>query len=541
MSPKVVVIGVDGATPQLMKQWMDAGQLPTFQMLRSQGVWGKLRSTIPPFSAPAWSSIVTGCNPGKHGIYGFETLTDVNPHLISSRNRKVPAFWNYLTSINHTSIIVNVPGSYPPERIKGNMVTGLLTPSPDSRFTFPSSLKHRLNKQDLGEYPLESIWLEDFSRSRLAKTNPMKLVSILINQLESRAQVTTSLMRETEWDFTMVVFRATDTAQHFLFDQLEYVRMVYQKVDELIKQLIDSNPDATFFIVSDHGFERINKILHPDNVLFKAGYLKPTHIPTHRLSQLWWTIYTKVGRYLLKLIPANFIKHSQTIKKMLFSSAAKDNIFDFSETRAFSTAEGRGIQINQKKRYNEGIVDDNEYEPLRDDIIKLFHSLQDPETKKHFVHHVYRGADIYGSDAVDSLDLVLDLAPHYTASESLRFPEKNVRRSIKNKKLFPVLFDTDTSGRSGDHAQHGIFFGYGANIKSNIVIDGLSVFDVLPTVFASLGFSPPAFIDGKTKNQIFKTTPNLKDKEWMSSKSNQLLTTAEKEKIKSLHKNLFSQ
>lgn len=537
---KVVVIGVDGATPQLLEKWMDAGKLPTFKKLRDEGVWGRLKSTIPPFSAPSWASIVTGCNPGKHGIYGFETLTDVNPHLITSKQRKVPAFWNYFSDMNMKNIIVNVPGSYPPEKIDGYMLTGLLTPSPDSRFSYPSDLKKRLTDNDLGEYPLESIWLEDFSRSRLAKTKPSKLVSILINQLESRGKVTTSLMKEIDWDFTMVVFRATDTAQHFLFDKLEHVLTVYQKVDELIDQLLQTAPDATFFIVSDHGFERIKKILHPDNVLYRSGYLKPTHIPSNNLAEISWKLFYKFGRLLLKTIPADFIKHSPFIKNMLFSSAAKNKMFDFTATKAFSTAEGRGIQINLKHRYKEGIVDETSYEMFRDELITLFTSLTDEDTRENFVEKVYRGTELYGKHAINPLDLVLSLKPHYTASESLRFPDKNVAYFIQNKQQFPVLFSTDSSGRSGDHGQHGIFFGYGPNIKKNEIVENMAVFDLLPQVFAAFGFYPPEKIDGRMNNDLFHSIPKLKKIKWDTSKADTLLTHAEKQKIKNLHKNLFS-
>ncbi len=540
MSSKVVVIGVDGATPQLLEKWMDAGKLPTFQMLRKKGVWGKLRSTIPPFSAPSWASIVTGCNPGKHGIYGFETLTDVNPHLITSKNRKTPAFWKYFSTMNLNNIIVNVPGSYPPEKINGVMITGLLTPSPDSRYTYPADLKNRLTKDDLGEYPLESIWLEDFSRSRLAETKPSKLVSILLNQLESRGKITCSLMKEMDWDFTMVVFRATDTAQHFLFDQLDHVLTIYQKVDELIKQLLDAAPDATFFIVSDHGFEQIKKILHPDNVLYKTGFLKPAHVPSNQVSQLSWNLFYKMGRVFLKRIPADFIKHSPLVKKILFSSAAKNKVFDFTETKAFSTAEGRGIQINLKQRYEEGIVEKNDYETVRDEIISLFSSLTDPDTGESYVDHVYRGTEVYGEKATDPLDLVLSLTPHYTASESLRFPGKQTAKYVRKLEKFPVLFSTDSSGRSGDHAQHGIFFGYGPNIKQGEVVDGLSVFDVLPQVFASFGFTPPSLVDGSVKETVFRSSPQLKKINWNKNESKDGLTSAEKQKIKMLHKHLQS-
>ena len=269
---KVIVIGIDGATPHLIQNWIDQGNLPTFSKIRDTGCWGKLASTIPPFSAPAWTSIITGCNPGKHGIYGFESTGTLTPHLINSRYRKTPALWNYFSQIGLQNIIVNVPGTYPPDKINGAMITGLLTPSFDSSFTYPPSLKNRLHDNDLGHYELEHFWLEDFSRARMKRRAPEKLLGLINQQMQTRTTVGLNLMKTMPWDFSMIVFRGTDTAQHFLFDRKDLLLQCYQKVDELIKSIIHSYPEATYVVVSDHGFEPINMVVFPDNVLYNHGY-----------------------------------------------------------------------------------------------------------------------------------------------------------------------------------------------------------------------------------------------------------------------------
>ena len=105
---KVVLIGIDGATPDLLQKWIKEGKLPNFQKIQEKGVYGKLKSTTPPFSAPAWTSIATGCNPGKHGIYGFESTGTLEPHLINSKNRKTLAIWNYLTNIGMKNNVIEL-------------------------------------------------------------------------------------------------------------------------------------------------------------------------------------------------------------------------------------------------------------------------------------------------------------------------------------------------------------------------------------------------------------------------------------------------
>jgi predicted AlkP superfamily phosphohydrolase/phosphomutase len=68
---KVLVIGLDGATFDLIQPWVDEGALPNLGRIMKQGAWGRLRSTIPPMTGPAWTTFGTGTNPGKHGIFDW--------------------------------------------------------------------------------------------------------------------------------------------------------------------------------------------------------------------------------------------------------------------------------------------------------------------------------------------------------------------------------------------------------------------------------------------------------------------------------------
>lgn len=536
---KVILIGIDGATPYLIEKWIRDGKLPNFQKIQGSGVWGRLKSTIPPFSAPAWTSIVTGCNPGKHGIYGFESTGTLEQHIISSRHRKVPAVWNFLTDIGLKNIVVNVPGSYPPEEINGIMITGLLTPSLESNFTYPSYIKQRLKKDDLGNYELEQLWLEDYSRSRIKKHAPQKLLDTINRQLESRAQVALNLMKESDWNFTMVVFRGTDTAQHFLFENKNLLLLCYQKVDEIIGTIMEKIPDALFFIVSDHGFEEIDKMFYPDNVLYNAGYLKPSRdLHDSFTSKFIFLINHLLGSFL-KLLPQKTLKESKLIKKLLFSGSSKSNLIDFSKTKAFSTADGRGIQICHKDRYIDGIVMENDYEQVCNEISTLLKGLKDPKDGSKIVKNVYKWYEIYGKDAVDPPDLVFDLKDGITAAEWLRFSDKISNIMHANRRNIPFLFDMDPIGRTGDHSQYGIFLAFGEGIKTNYQVDNMSVEDVLPTIFAAMNIPIPNIVDGKIRDNIFSYKPVTKRVDWKTfSSGKKTLTKGEVKKIQELKRKL---
>ena len=68
---RMLILGWDGATWDLLREWVDAGELPVLGRVLNEGRWGPMRTVVPPGTGPAWSSLVTGKNPGKHGVYEF--------------------------------------------------------------------------------------------------------------------------------------------------------------------------------------------------------------------------------------------------------------------------------------------------------------------------------------------------------------------------------------------------------------------------------------------------------------------------------------
>jgi predicted AlkP superfamily phosphohydrolase/phosphomutase len=533
---KVILIGIDGATPELIEKWINEGFLQNFKKIMNGGSYGHLKSTIPPFSAPAWTSIVTGCNPGRHGIYGFESTGTLESHLISSRNRKSKAIWNYLSKIGKKCIIVNVPGTYPPEQISGVMITGLLTPSKDSNFTYPSDTKKRLNENDLGKYELEQLWLEDFSRSQMKKHAPEKLINQINEQMESRLNVSLNLMKEIDWSFTMIVFRGTDSAQHFFFDDKKLLLSCYQKVDSFIGEIIEKYKDALVFIVSDHGFEEIKKIFYPDNLLYNNNLLTPTYDPIESPISKFYALLNKIFFKILRILPKETIKKNKFIKNILFASASKSKLIDFKTTKAFSTADGRGIQISLKNKYEDGIVEEKEYGKICNEISKLLSEIKDPLDGSKIIKNVYRWNEIYGNNAINPPDLIFELNKGVTASEWIRTPSEKMDNKRRN---IPFVYRDDPANRTGDHSQYGIFFAYGENIKSKHRIDTISVQDILPTIFTTMGVSSPKDIDGQTKYEIFKNKVSTKDINWEKHiEKKALLTKLEIDKIKQLRKSL---
>jgi len=224
---KSMIIGLDGATFDLIKPWANAGELPTFKKLMKEGVWGELESTIPHVTPPAWTSITTGKNPGKHGIFDFMSIEKSDGKwklkLYNSRSKKSKEIWDYLR--DKKSIIVNVPLTYPPRVINGTMITGMLTPDiKNSDFTYPKEFKGEILKS-FPEYIIELNWSGYKGKER-------KFLEDLYKMSEERIKLFWYLFGK-EWDFLFFVFVGTDRMQHIIWDGKELLGY-YQYLDKFL-------------------------------------------------------------------------------------------------------------------------------------------------------------------------------------------------------------------------------------------------------------------------------------------------------------------
>src|SRR5262249_51635979 len=126
----ILVIGLDGATLDLVGPWVKQGRLPVLGRLMREGAWGRLRSTIPAATFPAWTSLVTGVTPGRHGILDFTERVPGTYRLrfVNGSFRRAPAMWTRLTHAGRRVAVVTVPATYPPEPVAGIMVSGFESP-----------------------------------------------------------------------------------------------------------------------------------------------------------------------------------------------------------------------------------------------------------------------------------------------------------------------------------------------------------------------------------------------------------------------------
>jgi predicted AlkP superfamily phosphohydrolase/phosphomutase len=512
-SNKILVIGLDAATFDLIKPWIGEGKLPTFDFLLKHGSYGNLKSVPNTNSAPAWTSFVTGHNPGKHGIFYFDEPIQgtYNRRYINGSYRKTKALWNYFSDAGKKVGVINVPLTYPAEEVNGFMIAGLDTPGLGSKgFTYPESLARDL-KSRLGNYIIEP------GIPGLIKAGKKELaVKRLLATIEKRHAYAEFLMEHNPWDLFIVVFTAIDLAQHFFWKDMDpshpqhdvqeasaygdTILRVYQKIDQTIASLLKKSKNATIILLSDHGGgfnQRGAEFINP--WLAEIGLLKykNTNVKKHVISGL---------ESLVRLIDKSFSREVKLKLAKLFprlrekvESATLTKDIDWSSTKAFAFGARDEIWINLVGREPQGVIHKGEeYEKIRDLIIEKLTDSVDLKTDEKTVKKVYRREEIYHGDYLyKAPDLFVQWRQDFVISGL-----KNKGQTIPNTNLDDTT--TKIPDQSGGHRENGIFLLMGPQIKEDFCTEGAEITDLAPTILYLSGQPIPEDMDGKILTRAIK-------------------------------------
>ena len=512
--PKVLILGLDALTPRLVEKWVADGRLPNIGRFLDEGAWGPMNSVPNRNSAPAWSSMVTGLNPGKHGIYWF---TEDNPQgydykFLNGSFRRGKAFWKVLSEDGQRVGVINVPLTFPAEEVNGVMVAGLDSPSSeDPRFTYPSELRHEVMEAAGGEYYV----YPGLSRYVIAGQSEQGLDRIH-RSIDKKAAVAERLMTTRDWDAFMVVFTESDVVQHFFWRHMDdpspedsereknAIRDTYQHLDEIVGRLMKvAGPDTMVVLVSDHGARYDDGLARSlPNWLEQLGFLSYRAESRRRNPRsLMIAAVTKTFRQLDKrLSPEAKHKLSRRFpwarrRVEVMMSFGK---LDWSKTKAYTDGHRPEIWINLAGRQPQGIVTPQEYDTVRQQIIDELTSAVCRKTGQPLVVRVMRREEAYSGPYVDrSPDLIVEWSDS-GACLDITYPDGRAY-TLKKQHLPDDPFDRLLSG---GHDQFGIFAMLGAGVKPGRV-DDIQIADVAPTVLYLREAPIPSDVDGKVLKNAF--------------------------------------
>jgi predicted AlkP superfamily phosphohydrolase/phosphomutase len=488
-----LIIGIDGADFAVIDPWMKRGRLPNIARLIREGMRAPLHSTWPHNTSPAWPAMVTGMSPGELGLFDFHRPKGYGKRIVSSREIPCPPLWQILSKNGKKVAVVGVPMTYPPAPVNGAMVAGFLSPTGRNN-AWPFDLLDRIPELS--------------ATSTFAKDE-----DALLRRARNIATGTRALLSEVSPDVSMVVFNSSDWSMHFHWGKRAIIRRVFEAIDRHIGMLIDHAKPDNVVLVSDHGFRPITHFLDVNDVLRQSGFLHhgddlsrlyPTardlrdergdskRAPRQpgRFAAMWLRFRETVLRLLsghVRNVAGFSNVFSSRFMESKGSSLAALSAIDWSTTRAYVCSPASGtINLNLKGREPNGIVELDDFERVRDEVIAALSEWRTPESGRQVFQWVARPEQIYSGSRISAApDIFFSLEPGlYTAAMKFGRPLWRVRGI-------------------GQHAPYGIFVGSGEMFGRGRIPE-MDITDVVPTLLAGMGIETEATFDGTVRHLVLR-------------------------------------
>ncbi|MFH1314202.1 MAG: alkaline phosphatase family protein [Candidatus Eisenbacteria bacterium] len=502
---KTFILAVDGGTFDVIRPLVKRGKLPNMGRLMKQGSWGKLHSTIHPITPAAWTSFMTGVNPGRHGVYDFVAPepSGYGFRLTTALNCREETFWSYLSRHGKRVIAVNLPFTYPPERVNGLMISGLDAPMARREIASPPEVYDTLVGQ-FGEYIMD--WTMPVGR----RFNLARYKENLWRTLEFRYESGRYLLSNYPWDCFMLVFNSTDHVQHIFWQAEPEARSIieetYQRVDGYLGKFLEElDNDTTVLIVSDHGAGPIERVFYLDRWLEREGYLvfsSSTFSPGRVLVGLARKARTFLRRHLPVPVKKMLRYALPGTRDRVETLIATRNV-DWSRVKAYSSGYYGNIYINLRGDKPKGTVSAEDYDMLCSELSDKLMQIEDPSTGERIVERVYRKNDIYSGEQVrHAPDLIIRWRDYATYTEKgLEAASGDDTDSLFAGRHLKV--ESSDYPLTGTHRIDGIFIAAGPAIRQSGEVEKLNILDLFPTILYTLGRPIPDDRDGRVLEEIF--------------------------------------
>ncbi len=521
---KVFVIGLDGATFDLIRPWAEAGELPVLGRLMSESAHGNLISTMQPMSAQAWTSFMTGKNIGKHGLVDFVMRRpgSYDTQIMNAKVREGKSLWQILSERGRRVAVLNVPMTFPAEAVEGVLVSGFDAPSLDSDFTWPREFGEELLKAVPG-YTIEAG-----GHNYLYGRHPDlgRFAEEMLRVAQARFEATCYLMDRGPWDFLMTVFRPLDRAQHWFWKYMDSnhplhkpgderladtILRVHKAIDGWVGALLERvDRDTIVILMSDHGFEPLgSRVVYLNTWLRDQGLLQfvarpdggdgassRSNLRQLATRRLVWPLYRELKRNaptgLKRWLKRTFPQVERKVPSLLMLSD-----IDWPHTAAYAMEVRANVFINLKGREPEGTVEPGqEYEELRDTIIAKLHEWRDASDGEKVVERVYKREELFHGPRFERTpDLLIEFHRPNGYGYSLR-------PGILSKRgqAIEIVSDEELTKSLRPNAKHnlnGICLLHGPEIVAGTQLQSARIVDLAPTILYLLGEPVPDDMDGR--------------------------------------------
>ena len=451
---KTVVLGWDGVPPSIaFEELLD--RMPNLKRLLDTSTYGPLRSTTPPITVPAWMSMMTGCDPGQLGLYGFRHRKPGNYKEIwipDSKGIKKPKIWNLVADAGGKVVVIGVPPTYPPPKVNGILVSGFLTPDTDHVYTHPASFSEKITEL-VGEYKLDVFYRTDDKDT---------LKTELFEMTEKRHKLAKHLLENEPWDIFVLMEVGPDRLHHAfwkyfdknhpLYDSKNKYRHVfveyYELLDRQLGEILEIIPDDCIFaLVSDHGAKGRKGAFCINHWLREQGFLTLSKKPT--------------GRESLENLE-----------------------IDWEKTKAWAWGGYYArVFINVEGYERNGCVPPEEYEEFRNHLASLLQNLKGPngEQWKNIVH---KPEDVYEECTGDYPDLMLYLDDLYWRASS----------SMGHESMY--FYESGNGPDDAIHDWYGIYVIRHPNQTKSKRAEQ-DILDIAPTLLKHMELKIPNYMNGK--------------------------------------------
>jgi len=284
---RVLVLGIDGATWTVLDAMRARGVMPNLDALVDRSATGTLRSIVPPVTTAAWTSMMTGCGPARHGVFDhrYYDAAESRMKVNHSGRIRVPTLWRMLSDAGLSSICLNLPGLYPPPAIKGVVVAGMDAPHLEAALASAPDFAAR-REAEAPDYGLGYFWKRVPQSLEELKTNAQRTAQSFLGRAQG-GWLADSLVPD--WSVLLVQFQNLDPFQHrcwpylnvddFGVDRPDWnaaAMRVMTGLDQAIGRLCElaERRGAAVFMVSDHGFGHCLGRIHVNRILIDAGVIR---------------------------------------------------------------------------------------------------------------------------------------------------------------------------------------------------------------------------------------------------------------------------